>query len=234
MLYPLLFQPFRLWIGKRGGFVGVEGAGKFLEKVYNAEDGESLKEAYDLWAEDYDEHVQSFGYRIPGTLMGLFCRHTQAGAGPVLDAGAGTGILGESLAALGYDQVVALDLSQGMLAKAREKGVYESFVQAALGEELDLPDNHFAAVISGGTFTEGHAPPESFDELIRITRPGGRLVFSVLSKVYEGGGFKERQAELEDQGGWRLLEMTPEFKSLPQESETITNRVFAYEVLQAV
>lgn len=202
-----------------------------LEKVYGSTDKESLSQAYDQWADTYDQDVQNFGYRIPGPLMGLFCRYTDTGEGPVLDAGAGTGINGEALATLGYEPVTGLDLSAGMLAKAEEKGVYTSYLQAALGGPLDIPDDHFSAVVSGGTFTEGHAPPSSFDELIRITRTGGRLVFTVLSKVYETGGFKEKQAELEAQGKWRLLEMTPEFKSLPQESETITNRVFAYEVL---
>ena len=117
-----------------------------------------------------------------------------------------------------------------MLAKARDKGVYQAYVQAALGGPLDFPDDHFSAIVSGGTFTEGHAPASSFDELIRITRPGGRIVFTVLVKVFENHGFKEKQAELESQGKWRLLEMTPEFVSMPQECD-LTNRVCAYEVL---
>lgn len=204
---------------------------QYLEEVYGAKDERALGEVYDRWAEDYDCHVQNFGYRIPGVLMGMFGRHAPSDCGPILDAGAGTGIIGEALAALNYKPVTALDLSAGMLAKARGKGVYQDYIQAALGGPLDFPDNSFGAVISGGTFTEGHAPADSFAELIRITKPGGRIVFTVLTKVYEHGGFKEKQARLEDEGRWRLLDMTPEFVSMPQESTELTNRVMAYEVI---
>ena len=160
----------------------------FLEKVYNAKDEQSLCEIYDCWASDYDRHVQEFGYRIPGATMGMVGRHIPHEQGAILDAGAGTGIIGESLKTLNYGDVTALDLSRGMLDIARQKGIYDSYVQAALGGPLDFPDDHFMAVVSAGTFTEGHAPPASFDELIRITRPGGCLVFTVLVKVYESGG----------------------------------------------
>jgi len=30
---------------------------------------------------------------------------------------------------------------------------------------------------SAGVFTDGHAPMDGFDELIRVTRPGGRRDF---------------------------------------------------------
>ena len=48
------------------------------------------------------------------------------GAAPVLDAGAGTGLVGEWLGILGYPEVEALDISEGMLAVARAKGVYRA------------------------------------------------------------------------------------------------------------
>ena len=177
-----------------------------LERVYGSTDQKTLSQAYDQWAETYDQDVQNFGYRIPGPLMGLFCRYVKPGESPILDAGAGTGINGEALATLGYRPVTALDLSAGMLAKAEAKGVYGSYIQAALGGSLEFPDNHFSAIVSGGTFTEGHAPASSFDELIRITKPGGKIVFTVLVKVYENHGFKEKQAQLEARAGggfWR-------------------------------
>jgi SAM-dependent methyltransferase len=203
----------------------------YLEQVYNAKDDESLRKVYDLWADEYDLHVQKFGYRIPAVLAGLFCRYVPIGDGSILDAGAGTGILGESLAILKYHSVAALDLSERMLAQARHKAVYASYTQAALGGPLPYSDKQFSAVISGGTFTEGHAPPDSFDELLRITKPGGFLVFTVLAKVYEQGGFKAKQLELEEKGKWKLAEMTPEFQSMPLESPKAKNRAFVYKVI---
>ena len=204
--------------------------GRYLEQVYGAESDQELQKVYDCWADEYDMHVQQFGYRIPAVLLGLMGRYVDSGNSGVLDAGAGTGILGEAMACLNYGSLTALDLSEGMLCQARNKGVYESHVQAALGGELPFADNNFSAVISGGTFTEGHAPPDSFDELIRITKPGGRIVFTVLKKVYQDGGFKQKQESLVDKNLWRLLETTPEFQSMPLESPDVKNLAFVYEV----
>ena len=47
-----------------------------------------------------------------------------------------------------------------------------------LGEKLDFPDDKFAAIISSGTITPHHAPPKSFEELIRIG-PGAPIIFSM-------------------------------------------------------
>jgi predicted TPR repeat methyltransferase len=58
------------------------------------------------------------GYRHPTICLALLARHLPAGAGPVLDAGAGTGIIGEWLKILGYGPVEGVDLSPGMLEVA--------------------------------------------------------------------------------------------------------------------
>jgi hypothetical protein len=34
-------------------------------------------------------------------------------------------------------------------------------------------------------FTAGHAQPSSFDELLRVTRSGGLIVFTLATSAYE-------------------------------------------------
>ena len=82
----------------------------------------------------------------------------------VLDAGAGTGLVGERLCEAGYRDLVGIDLSPGMLAVARGKDVYRELRQTNLGESLAFPDDAFDAVISVGVFTTGHAPAHAFDD----------------------------------------------------------------------
>jgi SAM-dependent methyltransferase len=72
---------------------------------------------------------------------------------------------------LGYRELPGIDISDGMLAKARERGAYRRLQKAVLGEVLDFADASFGAVISIGVFVQGHAPPAAFDELLHITRP---------------------------------------------------------------
>jgi SAM-dependent methyltransferase len=99
-----------------------------------------------------------------------------------------------------------------------------------LGGPLDLPDGHFAAVVASGVFTEGHAPPSSFDELIRVTRPGGHLVFNVRDDVWQTRGFRERQDGLEAAGRWRILEQSDPYRPFTVASPHLLARIFVYEV----
>ena len=61
-----------------------------------------------------------------------------------------------------------------------------------MGEPLGMPSGEFDAAISVGTLTLGHAPAGSLDELVRVTTPGGYVVFSLRPDFYENGGFREK------------------------------------------
>ena len=124
-----------------------------------------------------------------------------------------------------------MDLSEGMLKEARNKNVYKSFDQMTLGEHLDYETNSFDAVITVGVMTLGHAGPESFDELIRITKPQGYIVFTIRTDVYLENGFKEKQAEVESNKLWKLIEISDEFHPLPVGEPEVLHQVWVYKVL---
>jgi SAM-dependent methyltransferase len=199
-----------------------------LDRVYAARTDEELARGYDGWAARYDEDLARFGYRLPAVTMGLVGRHVAAEARPILEAACGTGLVGEALAVLGYADLAGFDLSEGMLAVARAKGVYRSLAQMRLGDRLDFPDAQFAATLAVGVFTAGHAGPEGFDELIRVTRPGAPLIISIRVDTEPQTGFFERQEALEHQGFWRLVERTAAFPSMPAEDPEILHRIFVY------
>ena len=117
-----------------------------------------------------------------------------------------------------------------MLSRAAEKGKYKALTHAFLGQPLDFADDAFAAVTSAGVFTQGHAPLSGFDELVRVTRPGGVLVFSV-SRTYLEGPFEEKRAGLEKDGLWRVIDATERYNSTPQIEETLISQVFAFQAL---
>jgi predicted TPR repeat methyltransferase len=201
-----------------------------LQGSYKAKDGKEAGELYDRWAEDYERSVASWGYTTPAVAAGLLGRYVEPKDGTVLDAGAGTGITGEILALLGYQDLVGIDVSRKMLELARSKGAYKDLRHMELGGQLDLPSDAFAAVVATGVFAAGHAPPESFDELIRATKPGGYMIFSVRTDVYLDGGFKEKQDTLEREERWQFLEVTDPFAHLRFEDPDLKIQVFAYQV----
>ncbi len=68
-----------------------------LDAVYGATSPTELASAYDEWAASYDSDMAEVGYRHPAVGLALLTRHLPAGSRPILDAGAGTGLIGELL-----------------------------------------------------------------------------------------------------------------------------------------
>ncbi len=200
-----------------------------IEWIYSTKDNEELLERYDEWAASYDEDLTTHEeYRAPAVTAEVLYRLVPKEA-KLLDAGAGTGLLGEVLAAAGYGDIVAIDLSQGMLEVAAAKGVYRELRRMVLGEHLDFPANAFDAVAAVGVFTAAHAPASSFQELVRVTTPGGHIVFTLSEQAHEESGFKEMIESLESQGKWRLVEKTDSMK-LTRDSP-YEHRVWAFQVI---
>ena len=198
--------------------------------VYASSNNQELQERYDSWADAYDKDLEEdFAWNAPRTAALVFAKLVPKEAA-VLDAGAGTGLVGEVLAELGYTDMVAMDLSEGMLEQARQKQVYRECRQMVLGEPLDFESGQFDGIISVGVFTLGHAPASSFDELIRITKPEGLIVFSLRTDVYQEGGFKEKLDDLVAAGRWSLAEATDPFQPLPKGEPEVFHQIWAFRV----
>ncbi|MEM5470206.1 class I SAM-dependent methyltransferase [Hoeflea sp. AS60] len=200
-----------------------------LGAVYTAETAEDVARVYDAWAENYDSDMSLAGYRHPAISLAILARYVPKGAAPLLDAGAGTGLIGEWLAITGYDQIEGLDISEGMLKVAERKGVYKALHQAALGITLPFSDNHFAAIISAGVFTSGHVGIEGLDDLIRICKPGGVIVLTIKDVLWQAS-FGQRIAEFEQQGICTKIDDTGPYVSMPGEAGTTPSRCIALKV----
>ncbi len=202
-----------------------------VQWIYSSSSGnEELQERYDQWAAEYDRDLaEDFAWNAPSNAAALLAKYVDKPA-RILDAGAGTGLVGESLSQLGYTNLVGIDLSNGMLEEARRKQVYGELYRMVLGETLRFEPNGFDAVISVGVFTLGHAPASAFGELVRVTKSGGHIVFSLRTDVYENDGFKEMQRDLESDKKWKLAEVTGQFQPLPKGEPEVWHRIWAYRV----
>jgi SAM-dependent methyltransferase len=204
---------------------------KRVQWIYSSKDNKELEERYDVWAKDYDTDLdEGFGWIGPRKAAECFGKYVPKDAG-ILDAGAGTGLVGELLAQQGYTDLVAMDISQGMLDVARKKNVYKQFDQMVMGETLDYPTDTFDAVVSVGVMTVGHAPASSLDELVRVTKPGGYIVFSLRPDVYRYSGFKQKMDALEIEGKWKLVEEGEPFQTLPKGEPDVYHQDWVYQVL---
>ena len=188
----------------------------WLKRVYEAGgDRDTLDQAYDEWARDYDRQLWATGNPYLAIATGMVGRHLPSNDAVILDAGCGTGNMAQVLHQMGYENLEGLDPSEGMLAMARRKDVYRALHKLTLGARIDLPDESYDAVVAAGVLTHGHAPPESLDGIVRLVKPGGMIIFSLSQIAHDELGFKEKLAELDASGAWTALEPSRLFRMYP-------------------
>lgn len=159
-----------------------------LDAAYALSGVEDVKSLYADWATTYDaSFAKAQGYQLHHIVAEEYV--DRGGAGPVLDVGAGTGLVGAALAQRGVDRIQGTDISAEMLAQAREKGCYDQVFVSDVTQPLDIRSGTFPGIVSAGTFTLGHIGPEPLSELIRITRSNGLIVISVNAAHWQETGF---------------------------------------------
>jgi len=86
-----------------------------------------LEDLYKVWAESYDRDVvEVIGYVGHSITTELLLKYVDNFKAKILDAGCGTGLVGEILHEKKFNNIVGVDFSQPMLDQALEKNVYQS------------------------------------------------------------------------------------------------------------
>jgi predicted TPR repeat methyltransferase len=200
-----------------------------LEKVYTAKNHEELMDAYKDWASDYDtDTVDRFGYVAHIASADALDKALDTKHAYILDAGCGTGLVGEELIKKGYSQMDALDYSKDMLDVSERKKIYQRHIQADLGKPLDIETNCYDAIVCTGTFTYGHVKASAFDELVRITKPGGIICFTIREGAYQDYGYRQRMIALEQEQAWELVGM---YDTDYLRKERVTCKMCTYKVI---
>lgn len=164
---------------------------------------------YRAWAESYDAgFAHSMEYHLPAHVAAAFM--AAGGGSPVLDIGAGTGLLAQRLRDMGQDGPIdAVDFSAEMLERAKAKGIYRHLIRADITRPIALP-RHYGGLVSSGTFTAGHVGPDALPNLLALALPGARFALSVNLRVWQAMGFDRALASLQDAGriaGMQVIEV---------------------------
>lgn len=168
-----------------------------LDNAYEIEGADSAKGLYGKWAETYDDRFGAdWGYVAPKRIAEIYLSESDDDT-PILDIGAGTGLVAEHL---GGAEVDAFDITPEMLSIAQGKGLYRHLYEGDLLKPLPLDDAAYGGVISCGTFTHGHVGPACLPELLRVTRSGGLFVCGTIPPVMDGMGFGSALAVLQARG----------------------------------
>jgi predicted TPR repeat methyltransferase len=151
---------------------------------------------FDSYAPRFEESLIALGYRVPGLVRRTVERlRPEAAAGdaplgPVLDLGCGTGLVGVALLhLLSGGPLVGVDLSAGMLAQARAKGIYAALRHAEISQDMAQDPARYALVVAADVFCY----VGRLDEVLALCRarlaPDGLLVFTV-ERGAPGSGYR--------------------------------------------
>ncbi|KAI0115575.1 S-adenosyl-L-methionine-dependent methyltransferase [Nemania sp. FL0031] len=198
---------------------------QYLQRAYTLAGSSEAQTLYDEWASVYDTDNNGIGYASPRrcveAVISNISPRTSSNKLKILDAGCGTGLVGERLAQsllAGQFVVDGVDLSAGMLAVARAKGVYRDLDTANLNERIEKPDGSYDIVMCVGTLTKGHVGPKVLVELARLTAKSGLIAATVLDEVWESGGYKAEIQRLQDVGTVHIV--STELFGILEESNT--------------
>lgn len=135
----------------------------------------TLKKFYEkFWTEDRGE----FGSYVRNLKLPDFFHEGEL----VLDVGCGDGVVGAFLQEKAGVKVTGIDISEGAVRKAREKGI-DARVSSS-EQKFPFSDSSFDKVFWGDNIEHLFAPSETIKEIRRVLKKDGKLILSCPNMGY--------------------------------------------------
>lgn len=175
---------------------------EWLQWITSSQTLDELRGNYDGWAETYDATVSGVWDPVPVAAAAMLAKYVNNRQSVILDVGAGTGLAGVALATFGFTNIIGMDISPAMLAKAAERDVYQSLVACSIGDESFTNLEPASGIIATGVFAENHAGPAELRTLQESVASNGVIVFTVRQS------FLPEIQDVLEQPEWECIEST--------------------------
>lgn len=147
-----------------------------------------VRAVFEGYADRFEPHLVALGYRIPGLFRAVLLRlapwATAGGsAGPALDLGCGTGLVGLAIHDLPVLPLHGVDLAPRMLAHAAAKGIYASLREADILTALAEPGPEYGLVLAADVLCYFGALDPVLGAAHARLRPGGVMLVSAESPM---------------------------------------------------
>lgn len=152
-----------------------------------------VQTVFDVFSRTFESRLASLEYRAP-TLVGEAIAHClgQAAANrEILDAGCGTGLCGPLLKPFA-SRLTGVDLSSGMLQKARGRDLYDALHQGELTAFMAQRPGTFDVVASADTLVYFGDLGDALAAAAEALRPGGWLCFTLEALGDDETGYRLR------------------------------------------
>jgi predicted TPR repeat methyltransferase len=151
-----------------------------------------IETTFDSFSATFDAKLAKLSYRAPALVTDMVERSdvVPSKSLDVLDAGCGTGLCGPLLAPYAR-RLVGVDLSAGMLARARDRDAYDELVKRELTAYLADCTETLDVIVSADTLVYFGPLEPVVAASANALRPGGRLIFTVeqLSRADRDAGY---------------------------------------------
>ncbi|MGH8219325.1 MAG: tetratricopeptide repeat protein [Steroidobacteraceae bacterium] len=139
-----------------------------------------VESMFDSFASSFDAKLQRLRYQAPQLVARVLSESLPPPAKGLLiaDLGCGTGLCGPLLAPYARE-LVGVDLSVGMLERARERAVYDELVREELSGYLARHDARFDVIVSADTLVYFGELGNVLAAMARALRPGGISAFTL-------------------------------------------------------
>ncbi|MGQ0697762.1 MAG: tetratricopeptide repeat protein [Panacagrimonas sp.] len=150
-----------------------------------------VRTLFNGFAASFDSKLAHLEYRAPELIAGVAASLLGEATASldVLDAGCGTGLLGPLIHTY-CKRLDGVDLSPGMLDRARPRAVYDELVEAELTAFLRRRVQRYDVVASADTLCYFGALEEVFAAAHLALHPDGWLLFSVEHDSTQDAGFR--------------------------------------------
>ncbi|CAI2376804.1 unnamed protein product [Moneuplotes crassus] len=175
---------------------------------------DTISAKYDELCRNYEEVYNSVGWPDPVQCAEKAIENGFTGESHVLDMGCGTGLVVDYLKEKSGAETVnaiGIDASEGMLKKAKAKGLYSEIRNFLLCNPENFNTNHsdllgkFDFVTASGLLAEGHATPDVFDEMIGALKVGGYAIFTSRIEYLEPLNYQKGMDERVESGEWEFV-----------------------------
>lgn len=165
-----------------------------------------IEQEFDETASEYEPKSLEWDYRGADDGAAFIARHVTPNA-RVVEAGCGSGLVGQRLQRAGFDNLTGCDISSAMLELAGAKQAYRQLVKTDI-HSIPLADTSFDALICIAVLTYSPDLERAFTEFERLVAPGGTIVFSHRVDLENSCGFSDALSKRLREGRWSTLEVT--------------------------
>ena len=155
----------------------------------------------------YDDELKSNNYSTPKRCAKALKKYLTDSNSHILDIGCGTGLSGQEILNVGFNNVDGTDFSDRMLYEAKNKNIYKRLFNLDLNSNFYNVNFNYNAIVAAGIISPHHANPSCLEKCLNILSDSGLLIFSLNDHAAENKNFMDEIFMIVDKN-FEILEKT--------------------------